>query len=71
MNGEGDLLQFLLGIMICKEIWHANYVVALPVNNPNVPPMADILSKIVVLSSSCICVMMGVSKKKLRTAILS
>ena len=41
----------------------------IPVNNPRVPPIADILSKILVRSSRVISVIIGVSKKKFSIAI--
>ncbi len=43
----------------------------IPVKRPKVPPMAEIMSKMVVRSSKLIWVMIGVSKKKFNTAISS
>ena len=41
----------------------------IPVNNPRVPPIAEIISKTFVRNSTVISVMMGVSKKKFKIAI--
>ena len=47
----------------------AMVITEIPVNKPRVPPTAEIMSNMVVFNSSWIKVMIGVSKKKLRTAI--
>ena len=46
-----------------------NVITEIPVNNPKVPPMAEIWSKMLVRNSNVISVMIGVSKKKLRMAM--